>query len=106
MTISEATVQAVWEKGRGDSNRNADTWRKDECGAWMRREHYGHVTSEFGWKIEVTVTGGKADIGDLRPFHRDNGFDLNTGERRCRITADREGVQPTAEIGTPHNRGV
>lgn len=104
MTISEKTVQAVWEKGRGVSDRDAGTWRQDECGAWIRREHFEHLTSEYGWKIEVTIAGGKADIGNLRPFHRENGFDVNTGERRCKVTSDREGIQPTAGIGAPHNR--
>jgi hypothetical protein len=106
MTISEKTVQAVWDKGRGDKRRDPAIWRKDECGAWIRREHLDHRTSEYGWKIEVTVAGGKADIGDLRPFHRDNGFDVNTGERRCKVTSDRDDIRPTAEIDTPHNRNT
>jgi hypothetical protein len=103
MAFDERTVQAVWEKGRGTQDRDAAVWRMDECGAWMRRNQYDHDGSEYGWKIEGTVAGGGA-IDDLRPFQRENGFDLNTGQARCVVTADRQALPPTAEVDTPHNR--
>ncbi len=106
MSMGEENIQAIWEKGRGTNDRDASIWRRDECGAWIRREHYGHETSEYGWKIEVTVAGGGDELDYLRPFHRDNGFDPNTGQARCAITADREAIQPTAQVDTPHNRAV
>ena len=108
MAFDDETVQAAWEKGRATSNMEATSWRKDECGAWMRREHYGNENSEYGWKIESVAPGPGApdDVDSLRPFHLENGFDRNTGKARCRVTADREDLQPTAQIDTPHNRGA
>jgi hypothetical protein len=39
----------------------AEDWApaQDACGAWMRREHFGHEASEFGWKIERVAPGAR-----------------------------------------------
>lgn len=104
MTFSDEIVQAVWEKGRGTVDQEATIWRKDECGAWMMREHYGYVNSEYGWQIANVSPGGPDNLENLRPFHLKNGFDRNAHKVRCQVTADREDIQPTAQVGTPHNR--
>jgi hypothetical protein len=106
MAFDEAMVQAVWETARAVLDRDGAVWRKDACGAWLRREHYGNQTSEYGWKIELTAPGTPDDVTRLGPFHRKNSFDPNTGEARCQVTADRDAIQPTAHIDTPHNRSL
>lgn len=58
-----ATVEAVWQKGQVVSGYDPGTWRKDTCGAWMKRTDHG-LTSEYGWEVDhiVPVAQGAATI--------------------------------------------
>lgn len=105
MEYSEQIIQQVWERGRAIPDLDAGMWRKDQCGAWMMREKYGHENSEYGWKIHSTVPGDNS-IESLSPFHCQNEFNGASGEVQCHFTADRTDVQPTAKIDQPHNRQV
>ena len=104
MEFDDETVQSVWEKGRATNDKDSTEWRKDECGAWIRRDQYGNQVSEFGWKIENVASGTPQTIENLRPFQHENSFDRATGQQHCRITADREGMLPTASIDRPRNK--
>jgi len=104
MDFDDKTVQQVWEQGRATNDKNANEWRKDACGAWIRRDQYGNQTSEYGWKIQPVEPGKPATLGSLRPFHHANSFDLAIGHPHCQVSADREGVSPTASIGRPRNK--
>jgi hypothetical protein len=106
MAFSEELIQRVWEKGRTLADRNADEWRQDECGAWLAREAYAEEHSDYGWKIVNTSLGGADTLDNLRPLHCNNGFDYPSGKAHCHVTADREGVQPTAHVGQPVNKSV
>ncbi|MGD2075503.1 MAG: hypothetical protein PVI91_13990 [Gammaproteobacteria bacterium] len=106
MAFSEETVQRVWDNARAVSDRDPTEWRKDECGAWMRRDHYDSEASELGWKIQDLSAGGDAGIEQLRAFQRDNSFDPAARKPHCRMTADREDVAPTARVDVPRNRPV
>jgi hypothetical protein len=83
---------------------DAATWRQDECGAWMLREHFGHEDSEFGWKIERVSIEAAGKGARLRPFHCRNEFDLANGRAHCAITADRTDVPAERQAGPPRNR--
>ncbi len=100
----EDTIRTVWQRGRASGEYPADTWRQDECGAWMRRSQYGEATAEFGWKIERVAPGGAKDADALRPFHVANSYDIANGRPHCRITADRTGLTATARTDEPRNR--
>lgn len=104
MVLSESVIQQVWEKGRATNDRDANEWRKDECGAWIHRSSYGSQASEFGWLIRNVTPGGKDVVENLRPFQRDNDFNRNTEEARCNMHADRQGIPPSAHLGSPENR--
>jgi hypothetical protein len=106
MGFSDDIVQSVWEKARAIPDRDPAEWRQDECGAWIRRDHYGSPDSGFGWKIEHISPDSSDDLDHLRPFHRDNAFSRGVGKAHCRVTADREGVAPTAHIDSPRNKTV
>ncbi len=100
-------IQQVWEKCRATSDQDPTEWRKDECGAWVKRDHYGNEESEYGWKIANVSKGGPDELENLRPFHHANSFDIAVGRPKCHITADRSGVeQPTQHIDEPRNRSV
>ena len=106
MEFDDETVQGVWEKARAIDDKVPTEWRKDECGAWIRRDQYASQVSEFGWKIENVVPGKPPAIDNLRPYQHQNSFDRATGRAHCRVTADREGVPPTASIDTPRNKSA
>jgi len=106
MEFNDETVQGVWEKARATNDKDPTDWRKDECGAWIYRSHYGNQVSEFGWKIENVTPGEQSELENLRPFQHENSFDKATGQPHCRVTADREGLAPTARIDTPRNKSA
>jgi hypothetical protein len=104
VSFTQEQINQVWERARAFGTRDMAHWRQDECGAWISREQYGNATAEFGWKIENVSAGGDDSIGNLRAFHRGNHFDRRTARPHCKVTADREDVQPTAQITPPRNR--
>ncbi len=99
-------IQAVWDKGRTMPEQNPEEWRRDQCGAWMRRDQYGNEGSEFGWKIENPTTGTPDDVDNLQPVHCSNDFDIASGQPHCRTTADRTGLLPGQSITRPRNRDL
>jgi hypothetical protein len=104
MVISQETIEEVWRKARGVTEQNAEVWRKDECGAWMKRDHYGQAHSEFGWKIENISSGGPDILENLRPFHCANTYDHANGRAKCRFTTDQTAVPVQGHIREPRNR--
>jgi hypothetical protein len=106
MAFSEELIQQVWETARGMTELSPEVWRRDECGAWIRREHYGHEHSEFGWKI-LNVSPGEPDVpANLRSFHHANGYDRAGRRARCTLTADQTDVPVTGHLRQPRNRSV
>ena len=97
-------IDRVWEQGRAMPEANSSVWRQDACGAWMRRDQFGHELSEFGWKIEKTVAGGPDTPENFRPFHCRNRKDLANNKSQCVVTADRSGVGPGEFASPPRNR--
>ncbi len=107
MAYSQKMIQEVWNKGRVIAEQDPAVWRRDECGAWIRREHYGHVSSEYGWKIENVTGGGAEDLTNLRPLHRENSFDPGLGHAKCHVAGDQTGVDPHEHIvSAPRNRHI
>jgi hypothetical protein len=102
----EALVDAVWQHGRVMPEMDASVWRQDACGAWMRREHFGHEASEFGWKMEKVAPGAGDDAERLRPFHLHNSYDIANGRPHCRTTADRSNVPAEKYARPPRNRAA
>jgi len=106
MAFSDEVVQQVWERARASADQDAAVWRQDQCGAWMRREHYGRDNSEFGWKVESTTAGGPETTGNLGAFNMANSFDRAQGRARCRMVSDRADQHPWEHASGPRNRGV
>ena len=106
MEVNNDTVQSVWEKARATNDKDPGEWRKDECGAWIKRDHYGNQGSDFGWKIEPITAGEQQPLENLRPYQHENSFVLDIDKSRCLVTADRKGMPPTASIDTPRNKSA
>jgi len=106
MKWSEQLIEGVWQRGRAMPEADASAWRQDACGAWMRRDQFGHEQSEFGWKIENVSSGGPDTLENLRPFHWRNSFDVGNSTTHCKVIADRSGVMSGEYAGPPRNRGA
>jgi hypothetical protein len=97
-------IEAVWAHARAMPEADPAHWRQDSCGAWIRREHFGHEDSDFGWKLEKISAGGPDTAENLRPYHWRNEYDVARGRAHCRIMADRSGVPAEKYASPPRNR--
>ncbi len=71
MPFSEETIQSVWEKGEIVTKYDANRFRKDQSGAWMRRLSYGDKNTMLGWEIDHNTPeseGGGDELSNLRPL--------------------------------------
>jgi hypothetical protein len=90
MTFDEEILRNVWDKGTITRDADPDIWRKDECGAWIRRDFYGNIESQFGWEVDLMVSeteGGRIDPSNLRPLQWRNKIAKHGGRLTCPITA-------------------
>lgn len=105
MTYSKEIIETVWGKGRAIAEQDSAVWRMDECGAWMRREHYARDESEYGWRIENVSAGGGDTPENLRPLHCKNVFDRAAKHAKCHVTADLKGIDTREHLASsPRNR--
>lgn len=95
MAFSADLVQKVWDKERAVTSQDPRVWRKDECGAWIRREHYRRMDAEFGWDIDYLTPGGPDHPDNLRAVNCRNRS--GGGQLRCAVVGDTAGV---------HNREI
>jgi hypothetical protein len=104
MSPDDDVIQAVWNRARAIDGRDASQWRQDRCGAWLFRAHYGQPDAEFGWTILDIQPGEAQDVDGLEAFHVGNGFDVAGARARCRVAADRAGLEPNQWVDPPRNK--
>ncbi len=71
MFFSKETIHSVWGKGEIVANFNANRFRKDQYGTWIRRLDYGKENSRLGWGIDHITPeseGGGDELSNLRPL--------------------------------------
>lgn len=92
MDLSEDVIQAVWEHARGVMGHDPTMWRKDECGAWIKRSQYANTSSEFGWVVDRRGPSNAGDPSSLRAVHWRNS---TSGSRAifCMVKAVAGGVR-------------
>lgn len=88
-TIGEE-AEKVWGKGKTVSGNAPETWRQDECGAWIRHDDYGDQSSMYGWQIDHITPqsrGGSDNLSNLRPLQHQNNEKKADGRLSCAVTA-------------------
>ena len=81
-------MQAVWEKGTVDQA----VFRKDTCGAWIKRDLYGNDDSSLGegWVVDHIVPeskGGGDELSNLQPLQWENNISKGDGPLKCVVTS-------------------
>ena len=90
MSFSDQVIQAVWQKGDIVPSYDPNVWRKDQCGAWMRKGHYGNRDSKYGWEIDhikPESDNGSDELSNLRPLQWENNASKQDGRLTCPVTA-------------------
>ena len=73
--IDERIINEVWEKATVVDNFDPKQFRKDACGAWIIRSHYGQRTSLYGWEVDHIYPqsqGGGDELENLRAMQWEN----------------------------------
>jgi hypothetical protein len=92
MAFDQATINAVWKKGKPSSD--PAKWRWDKCGAWMGFAYYGKQDSEYGWHIDHIDPDGSDDLDNLQPLQWRNNIAKSDGRLVCVVTADGQHNRP------------
>lgn len=85
--FSEETIEKVWRKGTVVPGNDSRIWRKDQCGAWIKRSEYGNRNSQFGWEIDHIDPDGPDTLSNLRPLQWKNNVATGDGRLTCPVTA-------------------
>ncbi|MEE9283164.1 MAG: hypothetical protein V3U49_03735 [Nitrososphaerales archaeon] len=80
--LNAGVIEHVWNRGLPTTTLNSDPeiWRKDHCGAWIRRGEFGKH-SQFGWEIGES----------LIPVHWQNHGSQN--DKICDVTASLSSIR-------------
>lgn len=73
--FDDVLINAVWGKATKVDGFDPNQFRKDGCGAWIIRNHYGLRDSIFGWEIDHVYPqslGGDDNIENLRAMQWEN----------------------------------
>ena len=54
--INQEKINNAWEQASVLDGRDKEVWRRDPCGALIKRDDYGNRSSEYGWEIDHVVS--------------------------------------------------
>lgn len=90
----DVLVDQVWRKGRIVSGNDPNVWRKDACGAWIRRSAHGNRDTQYGWEIDHINPNGSDHVSNLQPLQWRNNVNKSDGRLKCCVTANGKNNTP------------
>mgnify|MGYP003292439680 CR=1 FL=1 len=69
------TINNVWEKATVVAGADANIFRKDYAGAWIKKSDYGNCDSDYGWEIDhqkPVAKGGNDNPSNLVALQWEN----------------------------------
>ena len=88
MSWSQSDLDKIWDKGKEVTGNDPAIWRKDVCGAWMKRVSYGNRDSQYGWEVDHIDPDGEDYLANLRPLQWENNVAKSDGKTECVVTAN------------------
>jgi hypothetical protein len=91
MSFSDEMLEKIWEKGKIMQGFDRNTWRKDDCGAWINHaSHSGKRANpvDYEWEVDHIDPKGGDDLSNLRPLQWKNNADKGEGRLGCSVTSD------------------
>lgn len=101
--MNDDQIQTAWVKASIIEGQNPEEWRKDSCGAVIRRSRYGDTDDDFGWQVDHIFPQVMLEANDvpnvlidhdenLRAMHwRNNISKSNNYPRYESVTSSRNG---------------
>lgn len=89
-------IELAWAKGRKIEGYDSDLFRKDACGAWMRKDLYGEIHNMYGWGIDYIfpkVMGGTLVADNIRALNYHNIISKGRDYPSYKAVYTSEGVQ-------------
>lgn len=89
-------LDTIWKKGKECPPNDPNIWRKDQCGAWIRRDMYGAASenephTSYKWQVDhikPDSKGGEDSISNARPLQCYNNDFRQNGPLVKKITAN------------------
>ena len=86
--FDELTITIVFMKSEPIPGHDPTEWRRDVCGAVIRRSAHGDTKSKHGWEIdhiEPVAFGGTDELANLQPLQWENNRAKGDGLLRCAV---------------------
>ena len=74
-TFTKEEINYAWSRAKVVKDVDQSKWRQDYAGAWICRDAYGDIKSEYGWEIDhqkPLALDGTYDLDNLFPLQWNN----------------------------------
>ncbi|MBN9164472.1 MAG: HNH endonuclease [Myxococcales bacterium] len=86
--FDETTIAWVFLRSDPIDGLDPNEWRRDLCGATIRRSEHGNTESKHGWEIDhvqPVAFGGGDELENLQPLQWENNRAKGNGLLRCAV---------------------
>lgn len=100
--FSQEDINRAWATATKVDNFDPAQFRKDACGAWIIRSHYGQRDSIYGWEIDHVFPqslGGGNDEANLRAMHWENNLSKGDDYPSYKVVVQSEGNKNVRKEG-------
>ena len=73
--FTKEEINYAWSRAKVVEDVDQNKWRQDYAGAWICRDAYGDIKSEYGWEIDhqkPLALDGTYDLDNLFPLQWNN----------------------------------